>query len=45
MLAPTIVDNMIRGQVCSLQLLLVLASIVIIGSESHMTNDYILLSL
>jgi hypothetical protein len=38
--APTLT----RGRVCRLQLLLVLASSVILGSESRGTHDYILLS-
>jgi hypothetical protein len=33
-----------RGLVCSLQLLLGLASAVILGAESHRTHDHILLS-
>jgi hypothetical protein len=36
--------SLIRGWVCHLQLLLVLASTVILGSESHGTRDNILLS-
>jgi hypothetical protein len=35
---------MTRGRVCSLQLLLVLASAVIFGSESLETHNHILLS-
>jgi hypothetical protein len=33
-----------RGRVCPLQLLLTLASAVILGSESRESSDYILLS-
>jgi hypothetical protein len=33
-----------RGWICHLQLLLVLASAVILRSESHVTHDHILLS-
>jgi hypothetical protein len=36
--------SLTRGRVCHLQLLLALASSVILGSESHGTRDYILLS-
>jgi hypothetical protein len=36
--------SMTRGRVCRLQLLLALASEVILGSESHGTRDHILLS-
>jgi hypothetical protein len=36
--------SLTRGRVCRLQLLLVLASAVILGSESHGTRDHILLS-
>jgi hypothetical protein len=36
--------SLTRGRVCNLQLLLVLASAVILGSESCRTNDQILLS-
>jgi hypothetical protein len=36
--------SLTRGRVCSLQLLLVLASVVIFGSESRGTRDHILLS-
>jgi hypothetical protein len=36
--------SLTRGRVCRLQLLLVLASAVILGSESHGTRDQILLS-
>jgi hypothetical protein len=36
--------SLTRGWVCRLQLLLVLASAVILGSESHGTHDHILLS-
>jgi hypothetical protein len=36
--------SLARGQVCRLQLLLVLASAVILGSQSRGTHDHILLS-
>jgi hypothetical protein len=36
--------SLTRGRVCRLQLLLVLASAVILGSKSHETRDHILLS-
>jgi hypothetical protein len=36
--------SLMRGRVCSLQLLLILAIAVILGSVSHRTHDYILLS-
>jgi hypothetical protein len=36
--------SLTRGRICRLQLLLVLASILILGSESRETLDYILLS-
>jgi hypothetical protein len=36
--------SLTRGRVCHLQLLLDLASTVILGSESHRTRDHILLS-
>jgi hypothetical protein len=36
--------SLIRGRVCHLQLLLVLTSAVILGSESHETHNHILLS-
>jgi hypothetical protein len=38
------VSSLTRGRIYRLQLLLVLASAVILGSESHGTHDYILLS-
>jgi hypothetical protein len=38
------VPSLMREQVCSLQLLLGLASTIILGSESHRTHDHILLS-
>jgi hypothetical protein len=38
------VDSLVRGQVCSLQLLLGLASTIILGSESRRTHDHNLLS-
>jgi hypothetical protein len=34
----------VRGRICRLQLLLVLASAIVFGSESHGTHDHILLS-
>jgi hypothetical protein len=37
-------SSLTRGRGCRLQLLLVLASAVILGSESHETHDHILLS-
>jgi hypothetical protein len=36
--------SLTRGRVCRIQLLLVLASVVIVGSESRVTRDHILLS-
>jgi hypothetical protein len=36
--------SLTRGSVCRLQLLLVLASVVILGSESHGTHDHVSLS-
>jgi hypothetical protein len=36
--------SLMRGQICRLQLLMVLASAVILGSESRGTRDHILLS-
>jgi hypothetical protein len=38
------VPSLTRRRICRLQLLLVLASAVILGPESHWTHDYILLS-
>jgi hypothetical protein len=40
---PDVTSSLTRGRVCHLQLLLVFASAVIIRSESHETNDHILL--
>jgi hypothetical protein len=42
--SPYVTPALTRGYVCRLQLLLVLASAVILGSESRGTRDYILLS-
>jgi hypothetical protein len=42
--SPYVTFCLIRGRVCSLQLLLVLASAVILRSESRGTHDHILLS-
>jgi hypothetical protein len=42
--SPYVTSSMTRGWVCHLQLLLVLASAVILGSESRGTRDHILLS-
>jgi hypothetical protein len=42
--SPYVTSSLIRGWVCRLQLLLVLASAVIPGSESRWTHDHILLS-
>jgi hypothetical protein len=36
--------SLMRGRICRLRLLLVLASTVILGSKSHWTHDHILLS-
>jgi hypothetical protein len=41
---PCVISSLTRRLVCHLQLLLVLASEVILVSESHGTHDYILLS-
>jgi hypothetical protein len=41
---PYVKSSMTRGWVCRLQLLLVLASAVILGCESHGTHDHILRS-
>jgi hypothetical protein len=41
---PYVASTVARGWVCRLQLLLVLASAVILISESHLTHDHILLS-
>jgi hypothetical protein len=38
------VPSLRRGRVCSLQLLLALASAVILGSDSHGTHDHFILS-
>jgi hypothetical protein len=43
-LNPYVTSFLTRGWVCHLQLLLVLASAVILRSESRGTHDYILLS-
>jgi hypothetical protein len=43
--SPYITSSLTRGWICRLQLLLVLPSAVILGSESHGTHDHILLSL
>jgi hypothetical protein len=43
--SPYVIYSLTRGWVCRLQLLLVLASAVILMSESRLTNDHILLSL
>jgi hypothetical protein len=40
--SPYVTSSMMRGCVCRLKLLLVLASAVILRSESHETHDYIL---
>jgi hypothetical protein len=42
--SPYVTSSLMRGWVCRLQLLLVLASAVILRSESHGTHDHILLS-
>jgi hypothetical protein len=42
--SPSGTSSLTRGWVCRLQLLLILASAVIFGSESRMTRDHILLS-
>jgi hypothetical protein len=42
--SPHVTPSLTRGWVCRLQLLLVLARAVILGSESRGTHDYILLS-
>jgi hypothetical protein len=42
--SPYVTSSLTRGWVCRLQLLLVLASVVILRSESHGTHDHILLS-
>jgi hypothetical protein len=41
---PYVTSSLTRGWVCHLQLLLALASAVIVGSESSRTDDHILLS-
>jgi hypothetical protein len=41
--SPYVTSSLMRGRVCPLQLLLVLASAVILRSESHKTHDQILL--
>jgi hypothetical protein len=42
--SPYVTSSLTRGSVCRLQLLLALASAVILGSESRGTHDHILLS-
>jgi hypothetical protein len=42
--SPCVISSLTRGCVCGLQLLLVLVSAVILGSESSGTRDHILLS-
>jgi hypothetical protein len=42
--SPYVTPSLTRGWVCRLQLLLDLASTVILGSESHRTHDHISLS-
>jgi hypothetical protein len=42
--SPYVTSSLMRGWVCLFQLLLVLASAVILRSESHGTHDHILLS-
>jgi hypothetical protein len=42
--SPYVTSSLMRGWVCCLQLLLVLASAVTLGSESRGTHDHILLS-
>jgi hypothetical protein len=42
--SPYVPSTLTRGWVCRLQLLLVLASAVILGSESRGTHDHVLLS-
>jgi hypothetical protein len=37
-------SSLMRGRVCRLQLLLALASVVILGSESSWTRDHVLVS-
>jgi hypothetical protein len=41
---PYVISSLMRGWVCRLQLLLALASAVILGFESRGTHDHILLS-
>jgi hypothetical protein len=43
--SPYVTSSLTRGWVCRLQLLLSLASAVILGTESRGTHDHILLSL
>jgi hypothetical protein len=43
-ISPYVTSSLIRGWVCRLQLLLVLARAVILGSESHGTHDDVLLT-
>jgi hypothetical protein len=42
--SPYVTSSLTRGRVCRLQLLLVFASAIILGSESHEDHDHILLS-
>jgi hypothetical protein len=42
--SPYVTSSLTKGRVCRLQLLLVLASAVILKSESRVTHDHILLS-
>jgi hypothetical protein len=42
--SPYVISSLTRGLVCCLQLLLVLASALILRSESRGTHDHILLS-
>jgi hypothetical protein len=42
--SPHVTSSLTRGWICGLQLLLVLASVVILGSESRGTHNHILLS-
>jgi hypothetical protein len=42
--SPNVTSSLTRGQICRLQLLMVLASAVILGSGSRGTHDHILLS-
>jgi hypothetical protein len=42
--SPYVISSLTRGWICLLQMLLVLASAIILKSESHGTHDHILLS-